>query len=105
MHTPTQCDACGAWDDHPKLHYVSETYHHDCIPFKVMRDLTTTGYWEPVYGVSEGKIVVVDNHWVEGEEVSEKDLHPEIKKVFSFRTAAMDGTRGDKLRALIQKKG
>jgi hypothetical protein len=37
--TPTACDQCGQSDDHPKLHYGIETYHHDCIPARVRRDL------------------------------------------------------------------
>lgn len=31
----TPCDHCGQNDDHPKLHYGEETYHHDCTPAKV----------------------------------------------------------------------
>jgi hypothetical protein len=38
-YTPTACDQCGQTDDHPKLHYGIETYHHDCIPFRVREDL------------------------------------------------------------------
>lgn len=36
---PSQCDGCGQTDDHPKLHYLDETYHHDCTPFRVLSDL------------------------------------------------------------------
>lgn len=35
----SECDNCGQSDDHPKLHYGGETYHHDCIPARVARDL------------------------------------------------------------------
>lgn len=39
----SECDNCGKVDDHPKLHYGApsgvETYHHDCIPARVAREL------------------------------------------------------------------
>lgn len=38
-HAATACDQCGQTDDHPKLHYGVETYHHDCIPARVRDDL------------------------------------------------------------------
>lgn len=40
-HVPTQCDHCGQFDDHPKLHYGEATYHHDtaCLPLKVRQDI------------------------------------------------------------------
>ena len=34
-NVPTQCDGCGQVDDHPKLHYGVQTYHHDCTPYVV----------------------------------------------------------------------
>jgi hypothetical protein len=43
--TATQCDGCGQVDDHPKLHFAGEgmsnadTYHHDCIPYKIEKQL------------------------------------------------------------------
>ena len=37
-HAYTRCDNCGQTDDHPKLHYGAETYHHDCIPARVLDD-------------------------------------------------------------------
>lgn len=43
--TASQCDGCGQVDDHPKLHYaaqgmqVADSYHHDCLPFKVQLDI------------------------------------------------------------------
>lgn len=86
-----QCDGCGQTDDHPKLHYGAETYHHDCIPHRVMRDLTTTGYWSP------------DGHWVDGEEIPPDDLPPEVHRVVEIRRKAEGGTRGGKLRAAILK--
>lgn len=30
--TPTMCDHCGIVDNHPKLHYTTQTFHHDCTP-------------------------------------------------------------------------
>jgi hypothetical protein len=27
-----RCDACNQLDDHPKLHYINMTWHHDCVP-------------------------------------------------------------------------
>lgn len=45
-HTPTACDQCGQTDDHPKLHYGMETYHHDCCPVRVHVDVTA----HPVVG-------------------------------------------------------
>lgn len=36
---PTGCDTCGQVDDHPKLHYGVETFHHDCVPARVRREI------------------------------------------------------------------
>lgn len=38
-HVVSGCDHCGGVDDHPKLHYGMETYHHDCVPVKVKADV------------------------------------------------------------------
>lgn len=40
-HVPSECDTCGQYDDHPKLHYGEETFHHDtaCLPVRVRRDI------------------------------------------------------------------
>lgn len=33
-HVASQCDFCGALDDHPKSHWNSgESYHFDCLPY------------------------------------------------------------------------
>jgi hypothetical protein len=37
-HALTACDQCGQTDDHPKLHYGVETYHHDCLPHRAHLD-------------------------------------------------------------------
>lgn len=39
----TRCDDCGQADDHPKLHYGIETYHHDCLPPRVRHDVLGDG--------------------------------------------------------------
>jgi hypothetical protein len=33
-----QCDDCKQIDDHPKIHYGEDTYHHDCLPPRARRD-------------------------------------------------------------------
>lgn len=38
-HIPTKCDDCGLVDDHPKLHYGVDTYHHDCLPPRARREV------------------------------------------------------------------
>lgn len=33
-HAATQCDYCGAVDNHPKSHWnTGESYHFDCLPY------------------------------------------------------------------------
>lgn len=91
-HAPTACDQCGQVDDHPKLHYGPETYHHDCVPHRVLRDLTTYGYND------------AGGTWVEGPDIPAGDLPEPIKQALSYRDKASGGVRGDKLRAYIQKQ-
>lgn len=99
-HATTTCDACGAADDHPKLHYGPETYHHDCIPHKVVRDFTTDGYWSPVFGTDDqGQRVVIRMDWVDGNQLTE--LHPAHVIALALRDAALSGVRGDSLREHI----
>lgn len=43
-----ECDNCGQIDDHPKLHYGNEVYHHDCIPARVMHDIESETDYEVV---------------------------------------------------------
>jgi hypothetical protein len=100
MAVPSRCDTCGQVDDHPKFHYGNDTYHHDCLPYKVTRDLTTYGYWMPVYGVNaEGQPVVIDNQWVDGDEVPESEQHQHNKNVLALKKKAESGVHGDKLAA------
>lgn len=104
MAAQTQCDNCGQVDDHPKLHYGPETYHHDCLPHRVLRDLTTEGYWQPILATTDaGDRVVVGNEWVEGADIPENDLPDGIKTALKIRELAESGTRGPKLLARIQK--
>jgi hypothetical protein len=35
----TRCDECKQTDDHPKVHYGVETYHHDCLPSRARREV------------------------------------------------------------------
>lgn len=38
-HVPTRCDQCGKVDDHPKVHYGEQTWHHDCTPAPVKAEI------------------------------------------------------------------
>lgn len=92
---PTRCEQCGQVDDHPKMYYAitgkgTETFHHDCMPWTVQRDLTTYGYWGP-----EG--------WVDGPDIPDKELGEHAKRVLGIRKKAEGGTRGEKLRTAILK--
>jgi hypothetical protein len=35
----TSCDQCGAYDDHPKVHYGLNTWHHDCTPARIKNEI------------------------------------------------------------------
>jgi hypothetical protein len=70
----TACDQCGKADDHPKVHYGLNTWHHDCTPAKVK---------EEILG---GAVHAVDSGI--------------LSKVFE---AAEGGTRGNDLLAHIQQ--
>lgn len=89
LHT-SQCDACGQVDDHPKHHYGAETYHHDCTPFRVIDDMTSTS----VYRVEDGQMVLHERT-----PLAEADYSPTTKQFFALRKLAESGTRGEKLRA------
>lgn len=92
------CDNCGQVDDHPKLHYGAATFHHDCLPFYVVRDLTTLGYWDTE---RDERGVIIGNRWVEGEDIPSSHQHPEIAKALAVRAFALDGLRGSELRKRI----
>ncbi|HEY2086466.1 MAG TPA: hypothetical protein VGH54_10645 [Mycobacterium sp.] len=32
VHVFYRCEGCGQNDDHPKLHYGRQQFHHDCTP-------------------------------------------------------------------------
>lgn len=101
-HSATACDTCGLVDDHPKVHYGPETFHHDCVPHKVVRDWTTTGHWSPRFGTDdEGNRVVVAMEWVDGDPVPAEELHPAHATALALRDAALSGIRGDALREHI----
>lgn len=97
--TETQCDQCGQTDTHPKWHYGNETYHHDCAPHTVIRDVTTYGYWrdEPV---GDGTF---RRTWVDGIKIPDDKLDAGIKRALKARDLALKGTRGERLQARIQK--
>jgi hypothetical protein len=87
------CDGCGQSDDHPKLHYGgAETYHHDCIPYRVLRDLTTVGTF-------------IDGQYVEtpGVEMHE-DAAAEVARLVNIVDACKGGLKGDDLLAYIQEE-
>lgn len=72
-HATEECQGCGNADDHPKLHYANPTgvdsYHFDCIPAKVERDVT-----------------------------SHKDSHPQHAAVARTIATAKGGKHGQQLR-------
>lgn len=78
----TPCDHCGQTDDHPKIHYGVETYHHDCMPMRVVQEL-------------EAAAAIEDEDYA--------DLAENSKRALEFRQTAMKGTRGPKLLAHIRK--
>lgn len=99
--TAAQCDGCGSIDTDPKLHYGAQTYHHDCVPFWIMRDVTEKGYYDRDTGA-----------WVadpDGEDWSD-DARAAIKRVVAViqyakdqKPVTQDGKKGEKLLAHIQK--
>lgn len=98
---PTQCDGCGEVDADPKLHYGAQTYHNDCVPFWVMRDLTEKGYYDRDTGA-----------WVadpDGEDWPD-DVVAQVEKtkeIIDFakkqKPVSEDPKKGQKLLAHIQK--
>lgn len=92
MRVSTECDGCGQHDDHPKVHYGQETYHHDCLPHRVLRDLTTVGTF-------------VDGQYVEtpGVEMHE-DAAATVARLVEIVDACKGGLKGDNLLAFIQKE-
>ncbi len=75
----TGCDHCGQQDDHPKHHFGVETYHHDCAPARVVNQVTAES------------------------QVDDPDIAEHAKRALTIRKLALDGTRGEKLLARIEK--
>ncbi len=87
------CDGCGQTDDHPKLHYGTQTYHHDCVPAFVMDDLTH----ESSYRLEGNQLVLVDRV-----PLPEDSMAPQVRRLLAVRDKAQGGTRGPKLLNFIQ---
>lgn len=87
----SQCDGCGAVDDHPKHHYGPETYHHDCTPHRIIEDMTS----ESQYGFDENDQLVL----LSRTPLAEKDYPEHTKRFLKLRDLAQKGTRGEQLRA------
>jgi hypothetical protein len=88
-----RCDSCGQTDDHPKMHYAAQTYHHDCIPAFVMDDLTSQTY----YNVETGQVV-------DRVPLPEEELHPGTRRLLETAEKAKSGVRGPKLLTWIQSQ-
>lgn len=89
MRLELQCDGCGQTDDHPKLHYGLETYHHDCIPFRVYHDLTTVGTF-------------VDGQYLESPSVPmSDDAAAQVARLVEIVDACKGGLKGDDLLSFI----
>lgn len=93
-----RCDFCGQTDDHPKLHYGVETYHHDCIPARVMDDIESETTYELVETGAGQELRVADRRKLADDELPEHVVR--LKKIIK---AAKGGTRGPKLLAQINK--
>jgi hypothetical protein len=90
---PYRCDGCGQTDDHPKMHYGVQTYHHDCIPAFVMDDLTS----ESTYRVEGGQVSLLQRV-----PLPEEHMHPGTVRLLETRKKAESGTRGPALLKWIQ---
>ena len=72
LHAVTQCEQCGQWDDHPKVHSSAGwTRHHDCLPHAAKAEILGGAHSQ--HPLLTAKII----------------------------KAAEDGTRGEELRAHI----
>lgn len=89
-----RCDNCGQTDDHPKMHYGPQTFHHDCIPAYVLDDLTSESYY---HSVADG------GGLIQRIQLPEEEWHPSAKLVLALRDKAMSGVRGNELLAHIQQ--
>lgn len=94
MNAHLQCDGCGQVDDHPKLHYGAETYHHDCTPYRVIEDMTSVSSWDRD---AEGQLVLLSR-----EAMDPRDYFKTTSEALAIKALAEGGLRGDKLRKHIQ---
>ena len=88
--TALTCDNCGQTDTDPKLHYGAETYHHDCIPHRVLQDMISYSEYRRL---DDGSTVLVSRT-----PIPESELPEHTKRALKARDLAMKGTRGEKLR-------
>jgi hypothetical protein len=89
MRAVQTCDGCGQADDHPNVHYGIETYHHDCLPHRIYRDLTTVGTY-------------VNGVYVETPEVPmSEEAAATVARLVDIVDACKGGLRGDDLLAFI----
>lgn len=84
------CDNCGQTDDHPKHHYGSETYHHDCTPHRVIEDMTSVSVYQRL---DDGSLSLVSRTPIDPEDYDEH-----TKRFLNARALAQEGTRGEDLR-------
>jgi hypothetical protein len=90
-----RCDGCGQTDDHPKMHYAQQVFHHDCIPAFVMDDLTS----ESFYRVDNGQPILVNRV-----PLPEEQMHPGARRLLETRKKAEGGTRGPALLKWINQQ-
>ncbi len=102
----TECDNCGQYDDHPKFHYGPETYHHDCIPARVMRDVTSVTDYEVVENPAAPggqELRMLARRPLEDEPGVDDEIKANVARLQQIVAKAKDGTRGPKLLAYIEK--
>jgi hypothetical protein len=90
-----RCDICGQTDDHPKHHYMNQTFHHDCTPAYVLDDMThETFYTRDAAGNAfvTSRVPIPEENW-----------HPGTKMYFKIREKALSGTHGNELLAHIER--
>ncbi len=90
-----RCDGCGQTDDHPKMHYGAQTFHHDCIPAFVLDDLTSQSFYRV-----EGNQLVLESRVP----LPEENMHPGTRRLLKVRDKAQSGTRGPKLLQWIENQ-
>ncbi len=91
-----RCDGCGQVTDHPAHHYGNLTFHHDCTPDYVLREMTSHNHFRP--GDDGGPPVLVSQT-----PLPEEEWHPGVRKFMQVRQAALDGTHGADLVDEIQR--